>query len=95
MGIQSVVSLRFIYRSVDIFVPNMKERLSNNFMKSGFVIASFIYTGKEDYVKNMTLGEKVVTKLVKAANIERGSLVVMDNFFSSCSLFESLMNREQ
>lgn len=41
----------------------------------------------------MTLGEKVVTKLVEAANVERGSLVVMDNFFSSCSLFESLMNR--
>lgn len=42
----------------------------------------------------MTLGENVVTKLVEAANIEPGSLVVMDNFFSSCSLFENLMKRE-
>lgn len=42
----------------------------------------------------MTLGEKVVTKLVEAANIDRGSLVVMDNFFSSCSLFENLMTQQ-
>lgn len=42
----------------------------------------------------MTLGENVVTKLVEAANIEPGSLIVMDNFFSSCSLFESLLKRE-
>lgn len=41
----------------------------------------------------MTLGEKVVTKLLEAANIERESLVVMDNFFSSCSLFENLIHR--
>lgn len=41
----------------------------------------------------MTLGEKVVTKLVEAAGIERGSLVVMDNFVTSCSLLENLMNR--
>lgn len=42
----------------------------------------------------MTLGEKVVTKLVEAANVEPGSLVVMDNFFSSCSLFENLRKRD-
>lgn len=32
-------------------------------------------------------------KLVEAAKIEGRSLVVMDNFFSSCSLFENLLNR--
>lgn len=63
-------------------------------LKSGFVIAFFVYTGKEDSPRNMTLGEKVVTKLVEAAKIKRGSLVVMDNFFSSCSLFENLIARE-
>lgn len=42
----------------------------------------------------MNLGEKVVTKLVEAAELQRGSLVVMDNFFSSCSLFENLMNQD-
>lgn len=36
-----------------------------------------------------------MTKLVEAAKIERGSLVVMDNFFSSCSLFENLMKDEK
>lgn len=34
-----------------------------------------------------------MTKLVEAAKVECGSMVVMDNFFSSCSLFESLMSR--
>ncbi|KAJ6649681.1 PiggyBac transposable element-derived protein 4 [Pseudolycoriella hygida] len=61
---------------------------------TGFVVAFFVYTGKEDSTKNISLGEKVVTKLVEEANIERGSLVVMDNFFSSCSLYENLMDRE-
>lgn len=61
---------------------------------SGFALTFFIYTGKEDSVKNMTLGERVVTKLVEAAKVDKGSLVVMDNFFSSCSLFENLMDRE-
>ncbi|XP_037042056.1 piggyBac transposable element-derived protein 4-like [Bradysia coprophila] len=38
---------------------------------TGFVIAFFVYTGKDDTPKNITLGEKVVTKLVEAAKIER------------------------
>lgn len=42
----------------------------------------------------MTLGEKVVRKLVAAAGIERGSLVVLDNFFTSYSLLENLMSQE-
>lgn len=58
---------------------------------TGFIIAFIIYTGKEEVVLNSTLGERVVLNF--AANIRPGSIVVVDNFFTSVSLLENLREK--
>lgn len=58
---------------------------------TGFIIAFIVYTGKEEIILNSTLGERVVLNF--SSNIKPGSIVVVDNFFTSYSLLDNLLQR--
>lgn len=57
---------------------------------TGFIIA-IVYTGKEEIIKNSTLGERVVLNF--AGKIRPGSILVLDNFFTSVCASEQLLER--
>lgn len=59
---------------------------------TGFIIAFIIYTGKEEIILNSTLGERVVLNF--AEKIKPGSIVVVDNFFTSVSLLDNLRQQD-
>ncbi|XP_022834925.1 piggyBac transposable element-derived protein 4-like [Spodoptera litura] len=56
--------------------------------KTGYLYAFEVYTSKSDIKDEAGLGFSVVTSLCK--NLPRGSLVVFDNFFTSCKLIDIL-----
>lgn len=60
--------------------------------RTGFVTTFDVYTGKENIKTKWTLGERIAVDL--STDIKPGSIVVLDNFFTSISLLESLLERK-
>ncbi|KAG4066842.1 hypothetical protein HA402_012909 [Bradysia odoriphaga] len=58
---------------------------------TGFIIAFIVYTGKEKIITESTLGERVV--MTFAQKLKPGSIVVVDNFFTSYSLLQNLKKK--
>lgn len=58
---------------------------------TGFIIGFIVYTGKEKIIRNSTLGERVVLNF--ADKIRPGSILVLDNFFTSVSATDKLLKK--
>lgn len=61
--------------------------------KTGFIIKFDIYTGKSNDTSKNPLGERVVLNLI-SNTLGCGSLVAFDNYFTSPSLMEKLVEQE-
>lgn len=59
---------------------------------TGFIIGFIVYTGKEEAIRNSPLGERVVLSF--ADKIRPGSVLVLDNFFTSVSATSKLLEKK-